>query len=301
MKQNSVVGWAFILPAMALIFVFLIYPTLRTVQLSFDTGQGFTTSQYVGFENYINLFTRDRFFFDVNQWPPSGAVFNTILWLVFFTAGTVGFGLLVAVLANSVRYEVLIKTIIFVPMGISFTAAGIIWRFVYSPDPHIGVLNALLTGLIPSLEPVPWLGRTDVVNYAIIGAAIWLSTGFCMVILSAALKALPTEVLEAAHVDGANSWQTFWRITLPMIWPTIVTVTTVMIINVLKAFDLVFIMTGGNPRGSSRIIGFTMYYETFQNGKAGYGSAVAVIMLILVIPFVIFNIRRFRLEEQRAT
>lgn len=296
MKQNSLIGWAFILPAAVLLFVFLIYPTFRTIQLSFDTGRGFTTTQYVGLENYINLFTRDRFFFDISQWPPRGAVFNTILWLILFTGGTVGFGLVVAVLANAVRYEVLIKTIIFVPMAISFTAAGIIWRFVYSPDPTTGILNALLVGLIPSFEPIPWLGRIDLVNYAVIAAAIWIWTGFCMVILSAALKALPMEVLEAARVDGANSWQTFWRVTIPMLWPTIVVVTTAMIINVLKAFDLIYIMTQGDPRGSSRIIGFTMYWETFQNGKAGYGSAVAVIMLILVIPFVIFNIRRFRLE-----
>lgn len=296
MKTNPLLGWVFALPAILLIAIFLVYPTLRTIQLSFDTGLGFTTTEYVGLDNYVNLFN-DRFFFDVGEWPPTGAVFTTILWLVLFTLGTVGFGLIVAVLANSVRYEVLIKTIIFVPMAISFTAAGIIWRFVFSPDANTGILNALLTGLIPSFEPIPWLGRTDVVNYAVIGAAIWLSTGFCMVILSAALKGLSVEVLEAAHVDGANSWQTFWKITFPMLWPTIVVVSTTMIINVLKAFDLVFIMTGGGPRAASRIIGFTMYNETFNNGLPGKGSAVAVIMLIVMIPFVIFNIRRFRQEE----
>jgi alpha-glucoside transport system permease protein len=297
MKSNPLLGWVFALPAIVLIVVFLIYPTLRTIQLSFDTGLGFTTTEYVGLDNYTNLF-RDRFFFDVREWPPKGAVFNTILWLVLFTGGTVGIGLLVAVLANSVRYEVLIKTIIFIPMGISFTAAGIIWRFVYSPDPNTGVLNAVLTGLIPSFEPIPWLGRTDVVNVALIFAGVWLGTGLCMVILSAALKGLPTEVLEAAHVDGANSWQTFWKITFPMLWPTIVVVGTTMIINVLKAFDLVYIMTAGGPRGASRIIGFTMFTETFNNGLPGKGSAVAVIMLIVVMPFVYFNIRRFRQEEK---
>lgn len=298
MSRNNLLGWAFVFPAVILITAFLIYPTIRTIQLSFDTGLGFTTSEYVGLENYSNLFTRDRFFFDIDQFPPRGAVFNTIIWLGLFTAGTVGIGLVVAVLANAVRYEVLIKTIIFIPMAISFTAAGIIWRFVYSPDEKTGILNAILVGLIPSTDPIPWLGRIDIVNVALIIAGIWIWTGFCMVILSAALKGLPQEVMEAAHVDGANSWQTFWRITIPMLLPTISVITTTMIINVLKAFDIVYIMTAGGPRGASRIIGFTMYWETFQNGKPGYGAAVAVIMLLLMLPFVIINIRRYRQGEQ---
>ncbi|MBE2183977.1 MAG: sugar ABC transporter permease [Anaerolineae bacterium] len=298
MSQKTWLGYLFILPAVVLIVFFLIYPTIRTIQLSFDTGMGFTTTEFVGLQHYVNLFTRDRLFFDISSWPPSGAVFNTILWLILFTFGTVGVGLFVAVLANSVRYEVLIKTIIFVPMAISFTAAGIIWRFVYSPDPNSGILNALLVGLIPSATPIPWLGRVDIVNYALIIAGIWLWTGFCMVIISAALKGLPTEVLEAAKVDGANPWQSFWRVTFPMLWPTILVITTTMIINVLKAFDLVYIMTQGGPRGASRVIGFSMYWETFQNGKPGYGAAIAVIMLILVTPFVIINIRRYRREER---
>jgi alpha-glucoside transport system permease protein len=297
MKTNPLFGWAFALPAIILIALFLVYPTIRTIQLSFDTGLGFTTTEYVGLKNYQELFNNDRFFYDINSFPPKGAVFNTILWLVLFTVGTVGIGLVVAVLANSVRYEVLIKTIIFVPMAISFTAAGIIWRFVFSPDLNTGVLNAVLAGLISSFKPISWLGRTDIVNVAIIVAGIWIWTGFCMVIISAALKGLPTEVLEAAKVDGATSWQAFRKVTFPMLWPTIVVVATTMIINVLKAFDLVFIMTQGGPRGASRIIGFTMYWETFNNGLPGKGSAVAVIMLIVVMPFVIFNIRRFRAEE----
>ncbi len=298
MKSNPILGWVFAAPALILATIFLVVPTIITTLLSFDTGLGFKFTKYVGLQNYVNLFTRDRTFFDISQFPPSGAIFNTILWLILFTAGTVGIGLLVAVLANSVRYEVLIKTIIFIPMAISFTAAGIIWRFVYSPDTTTGVLNAVLSGLIPGFDPIAWLGRVDIVNFALIIAGIWMWTGFCMVILSAGLKGLPTEVLEAARVDGANSLQTFVRITVPMLWPTIVVVTTTMVINTLKAFDLVFIMTQGGPRGASRIIGFSMYWETFQNGLPGKGSAIATIMLIVMLPFIIFNIRRFRTEEQ---
>jgi alpha-glucoside transport system permease protein len=296
MKNNPYLGWAFALPALILIVLFLIYPTFRTIQMSFTTGAGFQTDESVGFNNYVNLFTNDRYFFRVNEFPPSGAVFNTILWLVLFTGGTVGFGLLIAVMANSVRYEVLIKTIVFLPTAISFTAAGIIWRFVYSADPNIGVLNAVWSGIFGG-EPIAWLGRTEIVNFAVIIAAIWLSTGFCTVILSAGLKSLPAEVHEAAKVDGANTLEVFAFITVPMLWPTILVVTTTMIINVLKAFDLVFIMTNGGPRNASQIIGFSMYNEMFTSNRPGYGSAIAVIMLILVLPFVYFNIRRYRSEE----
>mgnify|MGYP000557151340 CR=1 FL=1 len=296
MKNNPLLGWAFALPALILIVLFLIYPTFRTIQMSFTTGANFQTNEYVGLDNYVTLFTNDRYFFNVREFPPSGAIFNTMLWLLLFTGGTVGFGLLIAVMANAVRYEVLIKTIVFLPTAISFTAAGIIWRFVYSPDPKVGVLNAIWVGIFGG-ESVSWLGNVNMVNFAVIVAAIWLSTGFCTVILSAGLKSLPAEVHEAARVDGATTLEVFAFITVPMLWPTILVVTTTMIINVLKAFDLVFIMTQGGPRNASRIIGFSMYQEMFNNNRPGYGSAIAVIMLILVLPFVYFNIRRYRNEE----
>ncbi|MCC7447863.1 MAG: sugar ABC transporter permease [Anaerolineae bacterium] len=296
MKTHPIVGWLFVIPALILVLIFLIYPTFRTIQLSFDRGEGFTTSQYVGLDNYITLFTQDRQFFDLSEFPPRGAVFTTVLWLFLYVPATVGLGLLLAVMANAVRYEVLFKTIIFIPMGISFTAAGIIWRYVYSPDPSTGFLNALLTAIVPGFNPVAWLGRTDMVNFALIIAAIWTSTGFNMVVFSAALKSLPGEVMEAALVDGANAIQRFMQITVPMLWPTTVVLITTAILWVLKAFDLVYIMTAGGPRGASRIIGFTVYWETFRTARPGYGSAVAVIMLILILPFVVFNIRRFRAE-----
>lgn len=297
MKTHPIVGWIFIVPALAFIFFFLVYPTFRTVELSFTTGEGFTTNNFIGFDNYNELFTGDRLFLDSSSFPPRGAVITTILWLVLYVPGTVGLGLLLAILANTVRYEVLIKTIVFVPMGISFTAAGIIWRFVYSPDPSTGILNAIVSGVFHA-DPIAWLGRIDLVNFALIITAIWTSTGFSLVVFSAAIKGLPGEVLEAALVDGANTFQRFLRVVLPMLWPTALVLITTTIIGVLKAFDIVYIMTEGNPRGASRIIGFTMYWETFRTNRPGYGAAVAVIMLILVIPFVFFNVRRFRSEGQ---
>ena len=297
--MNRAAGWLFVLPALAFLALFILFPTLQTIRLSFDTGANFLPTEWVGFQNYIDLFTRDRLFLDLDDSVPSGALPNTILWVVLFVIGTIGFGLLTAVLSDSVRYGGVIKTIVFVPMAISFTATGVIWRFVYSFDPKVGSLNAVLDWLLPFFDPIAWLGRVDLANFALVAAAVWIWTGFCMVILSAALRGLDQEMLDAARIDGASSWQMFWRIKMPLIWPTVLVVMTTMIVTVLKVFDLVLIMTQGGPRGSTRILGFSMFWEAFTNFKPGYGSAIAVIMLLLVLPFLILNIRRFRLEERR--
>ncbi len=251
----------------------------------------------MGLDNYVRLLTSDRFFLKLDEWPPSGAVINTVLWMVLFTAGTVGIGMLVAVLADRVRYEKVVKAAIFLPIVVSATAASVIFRFVYSPDRTIGVLNAALTGIFPSLEPLPWLGRISLVNSAVIGAGIWIYVGLAMVVLSAAYKALDKEVLEAAEVDGANSWQSFWRISVPMMTQPITFVVIFMIITALKMIDLVLVMTEGGPRAASRIIGFTMYWEVFNNGLVGYGSAVAMVLFIMMIPIIVIQIRRVRAEE----
>ena len=289
-------GWLFVLPALIFLAVIIVWPTLQTIRLSFDTGANFSPTEFVGLQNYIDLFTRDRLFLDLRDTPPElpgGALANTILWIVFFTLGAVGLGLLTAVLADSVKYGPAVKTVIFVPMAISFTATGVIWRFVYSPDPNIGSLNAALTGIRSGFDPIAWLGRVDLANFALIAAAVWIWTGFCMVILSAALRALDTDILDAARIDGASPWQVFWRIKVRLIWPTIMVVVTTMMVTVLKVFDLVMIMTQGGPRGATRILGFSMFWESFTNFRPGYGSAIAVVMLLLMLPFIIFNIRRF--------
>ena len=292
--RRGAAAWVFVLPALVLLGIFIAYPTIQTVRLSFDTGANFQLTEFVGFDNYVDLFTRDRMFLrlgDSFAEFPTGALPNTILWIVLFTLGTVSIGLLTAVMADAVRYGRIVKTVVFVPMAISFTATGVIWRFVYSPDPNIGILNAVLGG-----EPIAWLGRTDLANFALVAAAIWIWTGFCTVILSAALRGIDTTLLEAARIDGANAWQAFWRIKVPLIWPTIVVVGMTMVVTVLKVFDLVLIMTQGGPRGATRILGFSMFWESFNNFRPGYGSAIAVIMLLLVLPFVVFNIRHFRGE-----
>ena len=289
--------WLYVLPALILLALFLVLPTIQTFWLSLHSGTGFNPTEFVGLDNYVQLLTRDRFFLKLDEWPPSGALVNNVLWLALFTTGTVGIGLLIAVLADRVRYETIVKAVIFVPMVISATAASVIFRFVYSPDPHAGVINAALTSIFPNLEPIPWLGRADLVNLAVIGAGVWIFTGLAMTVLSAAYKSLDREVLEAAAVDGASGWQTFWRISLPMLSGPIVIVAITMIINALKMLDLVLVMTQGGPRNASRTIAFSMFWEVFNNSLAGYGSAIAVILLFLVAPIIVFQIRRFRAEE----
>ena len=299
-RRQAIQGYLFILPAVAFLVLFLVYPTFWTIALSFNESRGLDFGpNWVGLQHYINLFTKDRLVLDLSRFPPGGALMNNVLWIIMNTSLVVGLGLLIAVLADRVRYEAVVKGIVFLPMAISATAIAIIWLFMYSPDPNIGLLNAILTRLFPGFEPIAWTGRTDTVNYAVILAHVWAQTGFAMVVLSAALKGIPTEIMEAARVDGANEWSIFRRITLPMLSLPISVVTVTLIIWVLKVFDIIYIMTAGGPRGASRVIAYTMYVETFQGGRAGYGSAVAVIMLLLTIPIMIINIKRFRTERVR--
>jgi alpha-glucoside transport system permease protein len=296
-RRQAFQGFLFALPAMLFLLIFLVYPTIWTIALSFNTGKGLQFSKWIGFRNYVDLFTHDRLFIDLSHFPPSGAVFNNVLWVILNTSLCVGLGLLIAVLSDRVRYESIVKALIFLPMAIAATAVAVIWLFVYSPNPQIGVLNALLTSLFSGFQPLAWTGRTDTVIYAVIIANVWAQTGFAMVVLSAALKGIPAEVLEAARVDGANEFGIFRRITLPMLSLPISVVTVTLIVWVIKVFDIIYIMTTGGPAGASRVIAYTMYVETFQGGNAGYGSAVAVVMLILIVPVMLLNIRRFRTER----
>ena len=275
-RRQSLQGFLFVLPALVFLAVFLVYPTLWTIALSFDRGRGLKFERFVGFDNYVNLFTHDRLFINLSQFPPSGAVFNNVLWVVLNTSLCVGLGLIIAVLADRVRYESIVKALVFLPMAIAATAVAIIWLFVYSPRPaHRPAERAAHRPSIPRFDPIAWTGRTSTANFAVIIANVWAQTGFAMVVLSAALKGIPADILEAARVDGANEWGIFRRITFPMLSLPISVVTVTLIIWVLKVFDIIYIMTAGGPAGSTRVIAYTMFVETFQGGRAGYGSAVA--------------------------
>jgi alpha-glucoside transport system permease protein len=289
----------FIAPAIGFLSLLVVYPLAYTIMLSFaDTNAKLNIVDWVGFENYKTLFTEDKEFLDLEQFPPSGAFVNNLKWVVLYTSLSLALGLLIAVLAARVRYESYLKAIVFIPMAISATAVAIIWKFVYDPDPDIGSLNALITFF--GGDAKAWYGREDLVNYALIWAYVWASTGFAMVVLSAALKGISEEVIEAARTDGASEWDIFRRIQLPLLSLPISVVTVWLLINVIKVFDIIYVLTGGGPGGASEVIAFSMYDETFTNGEAGYGAAVAVVMLLLIIPIMLFNISRFRSEKVTA-
>jgi len=302
-------GMLFVLPALIVLAIFLIYPAYYTVRLAFYQGDfHFGFFHYLGIDNFKQLLTNDPDFLDVSKFHgvnilkelvyknDGGALINNLHWVIFYISFALAIGLGLAVLAVRVRYERAVKTAIFVPMAISATAVGIIWLLVYNTDSNVGVLNALWHGLL-GRNPVSWLGNPAIVNYALIFAYIWASVGFVMVVLSAAIKGIPAEIMEAARVDGAGEWNIFRRIMIPMLSLPISVVTIWLFINVIKVFDIIYVMTGGGPGATSRVIAFTMYEETFANGRPGYGAAVAAIMLVVLLPVMILNVRRFRTEK----
>ena len=291
-RTNWPAALIFSAPAVILLIVFLVYPTIYTIGLAFNRGRQGAFTEWVGLNNFVQLFTNDPSFINFKTFPPSGAIWNNILWIIFYTGFVLGLGLLVATLASRVRYEAFIKGIVFLPMAIAATALAVIWKFVYAPDANTGLLNAIL-GVI-HVGPISWLGDTAFVNAALIAAGVWASVGFATVILSAALKGIPTEVLEAARTDGANERQIFFRIILPMVSLPMSVLAVTLIVNVIKLFDLIFVMTGGGPGTSSRVIAFTFYQDGLSSGQFGKAAAVALVMLIVLIPVMIFNIRRFR-------
>lgn len=247
----------------------------------------------MGLDNYARVFS-DPDFLNLAVFPPSGALWNNLLWIVFYTSVVIVLGLIIAVIASRVRYEALVKAIVFLPMAIAATALAVIWKFMYSPDTNVGLLNAFLGNF--GIGPISWLGDQGIVNFALIAVGIWGSVGFATVILSAALKGIPAEVIEAARVEGASEPQIFFRILVPMVSLPISVLAVTLIVNVVKLFDLIFVMTQGGPGKASRVIAFTMYQQAFEAGQYGFGSAVAVVMLLLLIPIMVFNVRRFRAQ-----
>lgn len=276
--------WLWLLPALLLLVVFLIYPVINTLVLALLNAN---STEFIGLKNFGDIFTNKESLIVLK---------NNALWLGFFTLVTVTLGLLIAVLTDRVRYEAVAKAFIFLPMAISFVAAGIIWKFMYefkpAGTPQIGTVNAILTALLPSFEPQAWLFNRSQNNWALIIVGIWMWTGFAMVILSAGLKGIPTSLIEAARIDGATEVDIFFRIILPLMKNTIYVVTTTLIINVLKVFDIVYVMTNGNL--GTEVIANRMYKEMFTFRNFGRASAIAVLLLLAIIPVMLMNIKRFR-------
>lgn len=284
--RARVLPFVFVGPAVAILFWYLAFPTVRTFWASLFNSDG---TEFVGLQNYVAIFT-DRNMFTAFR--------NNIMWIVFGATFVVIFGLAVAVLADRTRWETGAKVMIFMPMAISMVGAAVIFNMIYSPDPNIGLLNAIYTGITGN-PPIAWKASAELQpwnNLFLIFVMIWLQTGFAMVLFSAAIKGIPTEIMEAARVDGATEIQVFFQIMLPMIMGTIITVTTTVIIFTLKIFDVVWVMTGG--QFSTQVIATQFYREYFTNQNAGFGSAIAIVLLLCVIPVMIYNIRGF--NERQA-
>jgi alpha-glucoside transport system permease protein len=287
--QKWIRPWFWLVPALAFLGFFLVYPTIRTIIRSFQSKSSLHPT-WVGLANYKWFFTNSS---------ALGALLNNVLWLVLLTVFTVGLGLLVAVLVDRVRYEAWAKSIIFLPLAISMVAAGVIWKFMYDyrppGAPQTGTLNAAI-GTV-GLGPVAWI-QTPTLHtstFALIAIMVWMWTGFCMVIISAAVKGIDPELLEAARLDGAGEWQVFRRVTFPLLGPTLAVVSTTMVITSLKTFDIVYTLTSGNY--DSDVIANLMIKEMFSFGDFGRASAVAVVLLLAIVPVMAFNIRQFRAQE----
>jgi alpha-glucoside transport system permease protein len=308
MRQGRLAPWLYLAPALLIIIFYIVYPAFNTFYLSLrdaDSVNWASAACIEGrpcwgvFENYRYALTSELDTSTIGStwhtfWISSFG--NNLKWILFMVSGAVGLGLLIAVLADRVRYEAIAKSLIFLPMAISFVGAGVIWKFVYyfgTENTQIGLLNAIIRAA--GGEPVSFLTRIPLNTFMLINVGIWMWAGFCMVILSAGIKSVPTELIEAARIDGASEWTLFWRISIPILMPTLVVVVTTMVINTLKIFDIVFVMTGGNY--STDVIANRMYTEMYVNQQTGRGTAVAMVLVLAIIPFMILNIRRFREQE----
>lgn len=293
--------FVFVGPAMAILAWYLALPTLRTFWISLFGRDGppaglswfqqLTSDSFVGLSNYLAVFT-DRLMLEAFR--------NNLMWIAFGSTFSIVFGLVIAVLADRSKFEKVAKSLIFLPMAISFVGASIIWNFIYEYRPsgqsQIGLLNALVVGLGGTPQAWPqWVEVAPWNNLFLIVMVVWLQTGFTMVLFSAALKGIPEELLEASRIDGANEFQIFFSIMIPYIRGTIISVWTTVVIFTLKIFDVVWVMTGG--QFGTHVIATQFYRQSFTNQNSGYGSAIAIVLLLAVIPVMFYNLKQFREQE----
>ncbi len=286
--SRGTIPYAYLLPAYGLIGLMLLFPAVQTIIYSFADQD---SESWVGLENYQVIFGREDF---------REAIFNNLLWLIIVPAATVAFGTVVAVLADKLttRGESISKSIIFLPMAISFVGASAIWGLVYdysASGEQTGLLNAVW-GLVGG-DPVFWL-REDTLrlnSILLMVILIWLQVGFAMILMSSAIKGVPEDTIEAARIDGASEWQIFWRVVIPQVKGTIITVFITVLILVLKVFDIVYVLTNGANR--TEVIANLFFKELFANSNAGYASAIVVVLLIAITPVLVYQVRHFRAEE----
>jgi len=280
--------YVYVGPALVILAVFLIYPVINTIILSFKDNIG---QDFVGLDNFRFVFTDPSMLRSIR---------NTLLWIVLVPLCAVSIGLIFATLADRLRRgEAIAKSLIFLPMAISFVGAAVTWRLVYGFRPegfgsNVGLLNGIKLGL--GQDPVAWLTIRPWNNLLLIVIMIWIQTGFAMVVLSAAIKSIPDEIVEAARIDGASELQVFRHITVPSVLPTIVVVTTYMVINAMKVFDIVYVM--GSPEANqTEVIAERMIQWFFLSNNDGRGAAIAVVLFLAVIPVMVWNVRQFRQQE----
>jgi alpha-glucoside transport system permease protein len=299
--SGRMLPYVFVGPAIAILAWYLLLPTFRTFWISLFNRDGppagltiiqlLQSSSFVGLKNYAAVFTDSLM---------QQAFRNNVLWILFGSTLSIIFGLIIAVLADRSSFERVAKSLIFLPLAISFVGASIIWNFIYEyrpvGQPQIGLLNSVVVALGGQPHAFPqWVQIAPWNNLFLIVIVVWLQAGFAMVLFSAALKGIPEELLEAGRIDGANEIQIFFRIMIPYIRGTIIAVWTTIIIFTLKIFDVVWVMTGG--QFGTHVIATQFYRQAFTNRNSGYGAAIAIVLLICVIPVVYYNLRQFREQE----
>jgi alpha-glucoside transport system permease protein len=287
-RANIIRPWLFLFPAIVALGVYLAYPVVETLRLSVTQRIPGGGSEFVGFDNYAQMFGETKF------WE---AMRNNMLWLIVVPAMSTAMGLLVAQLTDRIRWGAVAKSLIFMPMAISFVGAAVIWKLVYDARPpdtqQIGVLNAIYVTLSGN-DPQQWLTMPLWNNFFLMAVLVWIQTGFAMVILSAALRGIPEETVEAAIVDGAGPFQVFFKIKVPQIKGTIVVVWTTITIVVLKIFDIVYAMTNG--QWETQVLANYMYDKLFRSNDWGVGSASAMVIMLLVTPILVWNVYNARKE-----
>ncbi|MFF3855236.1 carbohydrate ABC transporter permease [Micromonospora sp. NPDC002575] len=284
--REGMFAFFFLLPAVLLLMIGLVVPAIRTTLLSFMDGG---SSNWVGLRNYAWMFSEDSIV---------RVLINTLVWVLLVPLVATAFGLIYSVLVDRARFESVAKSLIFMPMAISFVGAAIIWKFVYAyrgdGQEQIGLLNQIVVSL--GGEPKQWLLDSPLNTLLLIVIMVWIQAGFAMVVLSAAIKAIPADIVEAARLDGVTPWQMFWQITMPSIRPALIVVVVTLSIATLKVFDIVRTATNGNYETS--VIANEMYNQAFRYGQNGQGSALAVFLFVLVIPLVIYQIRNLRQQQE---
>ena len=284
-QREGLFALFFMLPTVLLLTIGLVVPAIRTTLLSLMDKD---SNEWVGLANYRWMFSDDSIV---------RVLINTLVWVVLVPLVATAFGLIYAVMVDKARFEAIAKSLIFLPMAISFVGASIIWKFVYAyrgEGDQIGLLNQIVVSL--GGEPRQWLLESPLNTLLLIVIMVWIQAGFAMVVLSAAIKAIPGDIVEAARLDGVSPWQMFWQITMPSIRPALIVVAVTLTIATLKVFDIVRTSTNGNYDTS--VIASEMYNQAFRYGQNGQGSALAVFLFILVIPVVIYQIRNLRQQRE---